>query len=168
MMNKVCYLIYLAIRNFIILLYLLLVSPVHAYDFTSAMSAYEAGDFHTAFEQFTQLALNENNDAQYNLAFMYLDGQGIPQDDVKAAYWFEQAAKAGHASAQDTLGYMYLNGRGLEKDRVLAFVWYSLAADNGIFLAKNISEKLKMEMGNAEWAYADSLSREYLKKYKKK
>jgi len=93
----------------------------YADDLRTAVSAYESGDYQTAYEQFTRLALKNDTEAQYNLAFMHYGGDGIPQDDVKAAYWFEQAAKSGHASAQDTLGYMYLNGRGHDTDRVRAY-----------------------------------------------
>jgi len=67
---------------------------------TMTMSAYEQGNYQTAHEQFTQLAHENNAKAQYNLAFMYFGGEGIPQDDIKAAFWFEQAAKLAHASAQ--------------------------------------------------------------------
>jgi TPR repeat protein len=155
------------IRKLVLLLCMVFGSPANAYDLKTAIAAYESGDYQTAYEQFTQLALNNDAEAQYNLAFMYFGGEGIPQNDVKAAYWFEQAAKSGHAAAQDTLGYMYLNGRGLDTDRVRAYVWYSLAADNGIFLAKNICENLKRQMGVAERLHADLLSREYIKKYKK-
>ena len=95
-------------------------------ELTTALSAYEQGDFYLAHEIFTQLAEDHNQEAQYNLAFMYFGGDGVVQDDMKAAFWFEQAAKAGHAAAQDTLAYMYLNGRGRNVDRILAYVWYRL------------------------------------------
>jgi len=133
----------------------------------TAITAYENGDYQTAYEQFTQLALKDNAEAQYNLAFMYFGGEGIPQDDVKAAFWFEKAAKSGHAGAQDTLAYMYLHGRGLDADRVRAYAWYSVAADNGVFLAKNVSENLKRQMDPSERVHAELLTREYLNKYKK-
>ena len=38
---------------------------------------------------------------------MHYGGDGIPQDDVKAAYWFEQAAKSGHASALEKDTFIY-------------------------------------------------------------
>ncbi len=141
--------------------------PVIADELTTATTAYEQGNFQTAYKQFTQLALQNNTEAQYNLAFMYFGGDGIPQDDVKAAFWFEQAAKLAHAGAQDTLAYLYLHGRGLNADRVQAYAWYSVAAENGIFLAKNISENLKKQMGIDERIQADLLSNQYIKEYKK-
>lgn len=142
--------------------------PTIADELTTAVIAYEQGDYQTAFEQFTQLAHQNNAEAQYNLAFMYFGGEGIPQDDAKAAYWFEQAAKLAHAGAQDTLAYLYLHGRGLDADPVQAYAWYRVAAENGIFLAKNISENLKKEMNTEERIHADLLSGEYIREYKKK
>ena len=140
----------------------------HANDELSvAIDAYERGNYQLAFEHFSNLADQNVPEAQYNLAFMYFGGDGIEQNDEKAAYWFKQAAQAGHAAAQDTLAYMYLNGRGLKPDRVRAYAWYSVAADNGIFLARNISENLKKNMGPAERIEAEMLSREYLKKFRK-
>jgi uncharacterized protein len=134
---------------------------------TIAMSAYEQGNYQQALEQFTQLAQQNNAEAQYNLAFMYFGGEGIPQDDVKAVFWFEKAAKLAHAGAQDTLAYMYLHGRGLEPSTIEAYAWYRVAAENGIFLAKNISENLKKQMNISDRIHADILSSEYIKEYKK-
>ncbi|MCZ6804405.1 MAG: tetratricopeptide repeat protein [Proteobacteria bacterium] len=154
-------------RKHVYLILLVFGIPVNASEITAALNAYENEDYQTAYKQLTQLALKDNAEAQYNLAFMYFGGDGIPQDDVKAAFWFEQAAKSGHAGAQDKLAYMYLHGGGLDTDRVQAYAWYSVAADNGIFLAKNVSEILKNQMGTTERVHADLLSLEYLKKFKK-
>jgi uncharacterized protein len=139
----------------------------YADELTSALGAYEQGHYDIALQKFTQLAQENNAEAQYNLAFMYFGGEGVTQNDEKAAYWFEQAAIQSHASAQDTLAYLYLNGRGLKVDRIEAYAWYRVAAENGIFLARNISEKLKINMNTEERIHADLLSTEYIKKYSK-
>ena len=142
-------------------------SQISASELDIALSAYEEGNYSVAYELFTQLAQAKNAEAQYNLGFMYFGGEGIPQNDTKAAYWFEQAAKLAHASAQDTLAYLYLNGRGIKTDKIQAFAWYSVAAENGIFLAKNICEDLLNHMDTAERNQANLLSSEYIKKYKR-
>ena len=49
--------------------------------------------------------------AQFNLALMYDFGRGVPQDDVKGAAWYRQAAEQGYAKAQYNLGFMYATGR---------------------------------------------------------
>ena len=94
-------------RKLLLLLSLVLSLAAYADDLRTAVSAYESGDYQTAYEQFTRLALKNDAEAQYNLAFMHYGGDGIPQDDVKAAYWFEQAAKSGHASALEKDTFIY-------------------------------------------------------------
>jgi uncharacterized protein len=153
-------------REFFFIAIISLSHAVLADELAVAMTAYEQGDFDVAYKQLTQLAHKNNAEAQYNLAFMYFGGEGITQDDSKAAYWFGQAAKLRHAGAQDTLAYLYLHGRGVEKDKVEAYAWYRVAAENGIFLAQNISAKLKKSMDIEDQIQADLLSTEYIKKYK--
>ena len=46
-------------------------------------------------------------DAQYNLGAMYANGEGVPQDSVKAVEWWQKAATQGHADAQYNLGRSY-------------------------------------------------------------
>lgn len=154
------------INHKLLLLFIVISIPAAAYDITSAMKAYESGDYETAHKQLSFLATNDIPEAQYNLAFMFYGGEGVNQDDRQAIYWFEQAAKLGHAPAQDTLAYMYLNGRGVDADNVQAYAWYTVAAENGVFLAKNISDSLIKQMSPIERAHAELLSREYLEQYK--
>jgi len=45
--------------------------------------------------------------AQNNLAAMYEQGLGLPQNDASAAKWFRLAAERGNAKAQHSLGIMY-------------------------------------------------------------
>ncbi len=77
-----------------------------------ALAAYDRGDYAVAFEAFSALAKQGNASAQVELGFMYFDGRGVPQDDVKAVRWWRQAAEQGNADAQARLGDMYVNGRG--------------------------------------------------------
>ena len=44
--------------------------------------------------------------AQYNLGFMYQNGEGVPEYDAEAVKWFRLAADQGDARAQNTLGIM--------------------------------------------------------------
>jgi TPR repeat protein len=38
---------------------------------------------------------------------MYEEGNGVPQDNGMAEFWYRKAAKQGHAEAQWQLGQMY-------------------------------------------------------------
>ena len=69
--------------------------------------------------------------AQYNLGFMYDNGEGVPEDDVQAVFWWRKAAEQGHASAQLNLGFMYDTGEGVPEDDVQAVFWYRKAAGQG-------------------------------------
>ena len=58
--------------------------------------------------------------AQYNLGFMYKNGQGVLQDYARAVEWYTKAADQGKALAQSKLGLMYKKGHGVTKDDRLA------------------------------------------------
>jgi TPR repeat protein len=42
-------------------------------------------------------------DAQYNLAYIYENGLGVPKDETKALELYQQAANQGHPAAQTNL-----------------------------------------------------------------
>ena len=44
-----------------------------------------------------------NAKAQYNLSFMYYNGEGIPKDYVQAYAWSSVAAAQGHETAKELL-----------------------------------------------------------------
>ena len=81
--------------------------------------------------------------AQVNLAIMYLDGQGIPQDYTQAAKWFLHAAEQGNAEAQFNLAVLYQDGKGVATDPVEADKWFHLAkAFNNV---ANIEKTMSIE-----------------------
>lgn len=45
-------------------------------------------------------------DAQYNLAYIYENGLGVPKDETKALELYQQAADQGHPAAQNNLEAM--------------------------------------------------------------
>ena len=69
--------------------------------------------------------------AQFRLAQMYYEGQGVEQDYKEAVKWFRLAAEQGDAEAQYEVGVMYYKGEGVPKDYVLAHMWANLAASSG-------------------------------------
>src|SRR5512139_692019 len=64
-----------------------------------------------------------NPEAQFKLGGMYLAGQKLPQDLVKAAEWYHRAAVQGHAKAQFIFAGMYALGCGVPKDPAKAAEW---------------------------------------------
>ena len=81
--------------------------------FDQGMAAVSRGDYATAYRLWRPLADQGNASAQYNLGFMYDNGQGVPQDYAAAVGWYRKAADQGDASAQYNLGFMYGNGLGV-------------------------------------------------------
>ncbi len=69
--------------------------------------------------------------AQFNLALTYQDGNGLPRDYEKAAYWYRAAARQGHSPAQYSLALMYCKGQGMPKDDRESFGWCRKAAERG-------------------------------------
>ena len=68
-------------------------------DFQKGVSAYKSGDYKTAFKEFVPLAEQGNVDAQFNLALSYANGQGVPQDYIRAHMWWNLAASSGNKNA---------------------------------------------------------------------
>lgn len=76
--------------------------------------------------------------AQYVLATIYNNGQGVEKNSQKAVEWYTKSAEQNNDLAQYSLGVMYEFGEeGLEKDENEAQKWYRLAADNGNYFAQN-------------------------------
>ena len=90
----------------------------------------------TEFEKTKALAEKGDADAQYNLGWMYADGEGVPEDDKEAVKWYRKAAEQGHADAQYSLGLMYADGKGVPQDDKEAAKWYRKAAEQGYATAQ--------------------------------
>src|ERR1700683_5476371 len=55
-------------------------------------------------------------EAQSDLAFMYLHGNGVPLNYAEAARWYRTAADQSYAKAQTNLGSMYYYGEGVPQN----------------------------------------------------
>lgn len=62
----------------------LLAGPAFAGAVEDGVAAYERGDYATALQLFRRLADQGDAEAQYNLGFVYDQGQGLTQDYVLA------------------------------------------------------------------------------------
>jgi hypothetical protein len=63
------------------------------------------------------------------LAELYAEGQGVPQDYVEALKWYRMASEQGDIWAQLAVGRFYESGYGIQQDYAEAYFWYSLAAN---------------------------------------
>ena len=68
-------------------------------DYQKGFDAYEKGSYATALKEWTPLAKQGNAVAQYNLGVMYDNGQGVPQDYIRAHMWFNISVSTGYENA---------------------------------------------------------------------
>ena len=54
--------------------------------------------------------------AQTSLGWLYMYGQGVPQNDKEALKWFRLAAAQGYANGQYNVGLLYMMGRGVPQN----------------------------------------------------
>jgi TPR repeat protein len=68
-------------------------------------------------------------DAQYQLARLYLNGNGAPRDPKLAARWFGLAANKGQYQAQAMLGAMLFKGDHVPRQAAQGLMWLTMARD---------------------------------------
>ena len=84
-----------------------------------------------AFEWYMKGALLGDAECEYSVAFDYLQGKGVANDDKQAAEWFIKASDKGLAKAASAIGAMFLGGRYFEGDVAVAKSWLNKAALQG-------------------------------------
>ena len=104
---------------------------VWADDFDKGEAAYNAGNFEEAVKWYRKAAEQGDAVAQYKLAWMYENGEGVTQDTAEAVRRWHKAAEQGYAFAQGNLGAVYNNGYGVTQDDAKAAKWYRKAAEQG-------------------------------------
>ena len=98
--------------------------------------------------------------AQYNLGFMYSNGQGVIQDYAEAVRLYKLSAAQGDASAQFNLGLMYAQGQGVLQNNVQAHMWFNIAAVKGDKAAVKNREFFENKMTAEQIAQAQKLAKE--------
>ena len=78
-------------------------APAAAGSLKDATVAFDRGDYATASRLFRPLADQGDAMAQFNLANMYDNGQGVPRDAQQAAAWYRKVAEQGLPLAQSKL-----------------------------------------------------------------
>jgi len=136
--------------------------PATAGDFRSGLSAYNRGDYITAFRDWYPLAEHGDAPAQAGLGFLFHKGLGVIQDDIEAASWFEKAAGKGQAEAQLLLGTLYFFGEGVQQNYVMAFAWCEIAQSNGQSDALECRDAALEHMTSAEIRQSFGLVTEWL------
>ena len=103
----------------------------------AAMDAFQQKDFDSARSLWTDLAGQNNAEAQHRLGMLYDKGYGVTRNPERAAAWYRRAAMQDHAKAQTNLGAMYARGEGVAKDYNTAFDLMQRAASQGLAQAQH-------------------------------
>ena len=134
-----------------------------AADFNKGLMAAHLGDFKTALAEWTPLAEQGHDTAQYHLGVMHDNGKGVPENDKTAVKWYTLAAEQGHAKAQFNLGLSYVRGEGVLKDNRRAYMWWSLSAYNdGPERAGKNKDIVAKEMSPSDISKAQDMTRRCL------
>jgi TPR repeat protein len=100
-------------------------------------------------------------DAQYNLGTLYQQGDVVPQNDVKAVYWFRKSADQGDPDGEYALGFAYRGGFGVPMDRELSYMWFDIAARAGNEDAANMRSAVAELMTYAQINEARGLAKSW-------
>ena len=84
------------------------------------------GDYRKAIN-YLEIASQENSYASKLLGKIYLHGQEIQQDYMKAKHYYELSASMNNSGALVKLGKMYFRGKGVEKNLLKAREYYEMA-----------------------------------------
>lgn len=110
-------------------------------------------------------------EAQFHLGRMYVNGEGVPQNNSEAVKWLRRAAEQEHVNAQSHLGWIYINGEIAPQDYSESVKWYRRAAErgdaysqsnlgfayaNGKGVPQDYIEAMKWTRRAAEQGYADA------------
>jgi TPR repeat protein len=117
------------------------------------------------FDQMKKLAARGDAAAQFKLGKMYDFGNGVKEDNTKAAFWYRKAAEQGIADAEFNLGILYGVGEGVPKDIIEAENWVKKAAEHGHARAQSIIgeafEKRNKDIATALMWYLKSAEQGY-------
>lgn len=86
-------------QRLIAALFFLLCSPLAHAGFEDGMTAYEKGDYATAYTEFLNAAQQGDMRAQGKLGGLYLYGVGVEKNYIQAYAWLDLAAGQGDTAA---------------------------------------------------------------------
>ena len=84
-----------------------------------------------SFAEAVKLAASNDSVAEYRLAHMYADTNGVGGSKKQALAWLERAAEHGNTEAQYEFGNALREGFGVVQDYERAAKWLQLAAEQG-------------------------------------
>ena len=109
-------------------------------------------------------AIEGDADAQFELAGLYAEGDGVKQDLTEAVKWYQKAAEQGHDGAQYKLGLSYQNGKGVPQSDTDAYIWLNISAENGAPLngrgkAGELAEEIRASLSVSQLEQAEKIAK---------
>ena len=105
--------------------------------FNQALELEKSGKLNEALMSYIKAANQNVREAQYNLGYMYEEGEaGLKPDISLAVKWYRKAAEKNLPEAQHMLGNLYTEGRGVPEDYIAAAKWYNKAADQNFVFSQ--------------------------------
>lgn len=102
-------------------------SALIAFLMTCLPTAYSADPAELA--ELREQAAGGNANAQWQLARIHRDGEGVAKDEAEALAWAHRAADGGHAEAMDFVGSAFLRGSLIKRQPAIALGYFTAAAD---------------------------------------
>ena len=96
-----------------------------------ARSAWDRGDFRSAFDIHVQRSEQGNAEATNFIGVHYYLGLGVARNFNTAVFYFRKAALLNDPKAQRNLGIMLYRGLGVKQDFEQAYGWFSLSYSQG-------------------------------------
>ena len=84
-----------------------------------------------SFEETSDLANNNDYEAQYNIGLAYEVGIGVKKDPEQAYFWYLKSAEGDFPKAQYSLGLCLALGKGCDQNKTLSKQWIKKAHENG-------------------------------------
>ena len=103
--------------------YLLILADMYSF------GLYNKQDFKKAFVLYSRSAELGNIEAQCNLGYMYIVGQGVSIDKKLSSYWWKKSADLGFIHSMRDIGQNLLTGQGIEKNPKEACKYFKMASD---------------------------------------
>ncbi|HHD75846.1 MAG TPA: hypothetical protein ENK82_06220 [Campylobacterales bacterium] len=100
-----------------------------------ALKAYRNKEYALALNMWEEEAKHKSDQAMTNLGLMYLKGEGVSKDFMKAKTWFEKASEFDNDSANYNLALMYQSKIGVEEDMDKAVNYFRRATRHNHQLA---------------------------------
>ena len=105
--------------------------------FEMGQSFNDKGNYTEALKWYKKAADNGSSDAQSELGFMYMNGEGVPVNKSEGAKWLIKASENGDIMAQRALGFMYKNGDGVPQNISESNKWLGKASSQFYEAGKN-------------------------------